>query len=169
MTTKMALPHFFIFLNDETDCWLDEELVQRCGGSIKGVNFFNANRHVCCCEMTPSYEMEFLGSVSGKPTPYPEPVVQLSLLSDIPPLDYQLEHEREIDRIDMDLMDGDRGSDPVSYFHVTDIELGKCIDVWKFNDHEWQELLDDADGNEEKAYEAAVELVREHIQQNGYF
>ena len=113
--------------------------------------------------------MEFLGSVPGKPNPSPEPEVQLSLLPDIPPLDYQCEHEREIDRIDMDLMNGDRGSDPVSYFHVTDIDLGRCIDVWKFNDHEWQELFAEADGDEEAAYEMAVDAVREHIQQNGYF
>ena len=94
--------------------------------------------------------------------------MQLSLLPDIPPLDFQLEHEREIDRIDMDLIDGDRSSDPVSYFHVTDIELGKCIEVWRFNDHEWQEFLAEAVGDEEAAYEIAVDAVREHIQQNGY-
>ena len=169
MTTKISLPQFFIFLNNETDCWHDDDLVQRCGGSIKGAYFFNANRHVFCCEMTPSYEMESLGSVAGNPTPYPEPVVQLSLLPDIPPLDYQCEHEREIDRIDMDLMNGDRGSDSVSYFHVSDIDLGNCIDVWKFNDHEWQELLAEAEGDEERAYEMAVDAVREHIQQNGYY
>ena len=113
--------------------------------------------------------MESLGSVAGNPTPYPEPVVQLSLLPDIPPLDYQLEHEREIDRIDVALMDGDRASDPVSYFHVNNIDLGKCIDVWKFNDHEWQELLAEAEDDEERAYEMAVDAVREHIQQNGFF
>ena len=95
--------------------------------------------------------------------------MQLSLLSDIPPLDYQLEHEREIDQIDMDLMNGDRASDSVSYFHVTDIDLGKCIEVGKFNDQEWQELFAEAEGDEEAAYEIAVDAVREHIQQNGFF
>ncbi len=140
---EMILPHFFLFLSDETDYWLDEELVERCGGSILGAYLFNANRHVHCCELTPSYEMEFLGSIPGNPKPH---------------------SEQEVDRIDMDLVDGDQGSDPISYVHVSSVNLTKCTDVWKLDGREWQEILDDADDDKERAHSAAVELARECIQ-----
>lgn len=148
MTTEtMTTPHWYIYRQDATQYWDDPDLVARSGGTIYGMYLFDNNRHVHCCEITPSYEMEFLESV---PKSRPE-------------------DECLADRLDMDVMEGDTDRGEVSYFHVHNIDLAKCIDAWAMTADEWQTLLDDADGDTEQAYEAALEAAREYVHTHGLY
>jgi hypothetical protein len=52
---QKILPHFKIVVLDETEYWR-EEIVAK-AGKIYGAYLFDANRHVNCCELTPSYEL----------------------------------------------------------------------------------------------------------------
>ena len=38
-------PDWRLLIRDETQILLDKSLIQRCGGKIKGVYFFNSKRH----------------------------------------------------------------------------------------------------------------------------
>jgi hypothetical protein len=144
MKTKTICPDFRVLIRDETSYWLDEALVQRCGGKIMGVYYFDANRAVYCCEMTPSYEMEFMESI---------PLVQS-------------QDDRESDKVQMELMTGDAQSDGVRYIHCHEINLDQCQRFWKLTVKEWRRFLDEADGDGEKAYNLAREAIRESLQGN---
>ena len=165
MTEQTILPHFFIVLIDETLNWLDADLVDRCGGSIKAAYFFNSNRHVRCAEWTPSFELHFLESAPGDFRECPQGPFFTEEMGRM--IQDAWEEEREV--VETMLVDGDRETPEVAYFHTTAINLDRRIDVWKFTEAEWQEVFDDADGDEETAYDAAVEAVREHVGANGYY
>lgn len=49
-------PHFKIVVRNETMYW-SEEIQKKAGGAIYRAYLFDANRHVHCCELTPSYEL----------------------------------------------------------------------------------------------------------------
>ena len=144
-------PDWRIVLRDETQYWTDPELVKRCGGTIKGASLFDANRQVHCCEITPSFELERLNSV---PKQWPD-------------------DERTMESLEAELREADFQADSgcCSYVHVSDMDLesDSVINVWKMTDKEWQALLDDADGDEEKAHDVAMAACQEYISGNGFY
>lgn len=149
MSKTEVLPDWRIIILDETSHWLDKGLIARCGDKIKGVYFFDANRHVHCCEFTPSFELEFIESI-------PE---------------HSPEDDSERDQLQMDLQVGDCDSPLVIYAYVSQIDLGSnsVIDCWEMTQDEWQFLLEDADGDDEQTHSAAAESCREMISQNGLY
>ena len=44
---------------DESDGWADDIL--RAAGRVAGLYLYDANLRVCCCELTPSYELHLAG------------------------------------------------------------------------------------------------------------
>lgn len=52
-------PKLRIAYMDETDGWTEE--IASAAGRVAGVFVFDENRHVFCCEMTPSYELSLAG------------------------------------------------------------------------------------------------------------
>ena len=147
---KRVCPDWRILIRDETQYWTDE-LVKRCGGKIKGAYFFDANRHVHCCEFTPSFELERLKSIPEQQYPDDEQIME-SLESELSEEDIK----------------SDSGS--CTYIHVSDIDLesDSIIPVWKMTELEWQTLLEDADGDSEKAHDVAMDVCLEYINANGF-
>lgn len=179
-TEELVLPRALLYFRDETANWLDAELIERCGGKIIGVYLFDERRHVHCCEITPSYEMEFLQSI---PYRHRECPAGPSLSEEMEELAVA-QWERDREEVEGLLRKGDaEGSEPVSYFHVRSVKTDKlitrgfydadqtpcCLLVSEATEEEWLELLEDADGDSEKAHEAWMEGVREHVHQSGYF
>lgn len=172
---RRILPHFKIVQFDETRYWTDAQLVEDCGGQILGTYLFDRCRVVYCCEMTPSYELNFLESVPGRMRDCYSMEQQRLLLPignavDDPWLwDYGMAHESFRDAVQMALMEGDHGTDRVRYVHTRDVERFTWIDVWKFTRKEWGNLVADADENEEKAYDAALEACFEYVHTHGLY
>ena len=54
-TQAPVLPHFKVVVLNETEYWSDE--IRARAGLIYQAYLFDANRHVHCCEITPSYEL----------------------------------------------------------------------------------------------------------------
>jgi len=54
-------PDIRIVKIDESGFWSDPELIEE-AEKIFGVYLYDANRHVNCCELTPSYELHFIES-----------------------------------------------------------------------------------------------------------
>ena len=49
---------------DESDCWVTK--VTRHAGRIAGLYLYDANLHVCCCEITPSYALHLVGYLAER-------------------------------------------------------------------------------------------------------
>ena len=136
----MTTPDFRIFKRDVTaNCC--PEFVALCGGKVLDIYVFDANRHVCVCEMTPSYEMNFIEGAAGGEYP-----------------------EDKGEEVDEALREANLHTEPVIYIHVSDIDLELCEQYGELT--EWPELLESWEGDKEKAYEAALEGVLEYYQGN---
>lgn len=87
-------PHWKVVAIDETHCWTPVIVTKT--GRLWGLYLFDANRHVHCCELTPSYEMWFVETVT----------------------------ERQIsDELDGDIRTWSQEADEgCSYFHCSDID-----------------------------------------------
>lgn len=91
-------PRYFVVKLIETDKWAPEIATKaRC---IFGVYLFDANRHVHCCEITPSYECHFVESQWDNP--------DLSA--------------RDADWLNVDITEADTVTEPVRYFHCRQID-----------------------------------------------
>jgi hypothetical protein len=96
--TPELTPRYCALKLDQTRYWTDE-IVAR-AKKIFSVYLFDANKHVHCCEFTPSYECLFVESQYDNPA--------------LP--------DREADRLSVDLLKEDAASDPVRYFHCWEID-----------------------------------------------
>lgn len=186
-TAEEVVPEWMLYLRDETEYWNDPKLVERCGGKVVGVYYFDCRRYVHCAEITPSYELLFLESVPFK---YPDEPYSGSggLDGDEESKLYRAArdlHEREREAIQEELRQGDVETTDVSYFHVR--SLRSCVDQPLSNSWDgqtlpccvrlqnepdeklWQEILNDHDGDSEKAHDAYEEHIREWIGQNGFY
>jgi len=132
----MNKPDFRIFRNDRTHDWTDD-IVAR-AGRLWDVLLFNGNRHVYCCEMTPSYEMMFLGSTWERSP----------------------QDDDEAEEMGDEIRAVDAQTEAFSYFHVHGINLDGCPAI-ETTDEEWAEALEDADGDEDQAYENLLERTRD--------
>ena len=169
-----------LYIQDETLLWGDSDLVEACGGVILAVYVFDERRHVHCCELMPSFEMHFLRSIPGT---VPDPPNEAEFLTDAlyDAADYQYEMER--DRIDQLLLQSDGDTPPSSHIHA--YRFGKlvedalddhwdgetvpcCVDLWQPTAEEWEEMLDDADGDHEQAHESFIEGLIEAANQGAF-
>jgi len=84
---------------DESEYWNKEITDKVKNGKIYTVYIYNPNKHVHCCELTPSYELYFVGYDYC-------PKENLS--------------EKEIENLDDNIRTSE--TEPVSYYHVHDID-----------------------------------------------
>jgi hypothetical protein len=91
-------PRFCALKLDETRHW--EPGIADRARRIFGVYLFDANKHVHCCEFTPSYECLFVESQFENPG--------------LP--------DQEQDRLDCEIRQVDVHADPVRYFHCYQID-----------------------------------------------
>jgi hypothetical protein len=100
-------PDWRYLVLDETRNWLVPELIEKCG-RIFGIYIFDITLGVHICDMSPSYELYFLRSEPQR-TP-----------------DDDREREEVLDQI----MDGDRGTDPVTYIYCHNVRNAEqCMKV----------------------------------------
>ncbi len=126
-------PAWHAILIDETNYYLDEDFVSRCGGKIHGVYLANLNSRIYCCEITPSHELHLVGSV---PEEWPEG-----------------EGERE-DVYDA-LSEGDANGNQVVYYHCRAIDAlpkdrKRAVEL---DEDEWRNVDDNG-------YETVLEAYR---------
>lgn len=70
MPSTKVKPHICVVKIDETECWDDSPgSLREKAGKIFGVYIYDANKHVHCAELTPSYELYF---VESQPLNVPE-------------------------------------------------------------------------------------------------
>lgn len=98
------LPDIWCVKQDETEYW-DEDFRKKYNMyQICGVYLFDRNKHSFLCEITPSYELYFMGSQWR------------SHLADSD------EYDMQVDEIDDIIRTGDAATEEFSYQHVADIE-----------------------------------------------
>jgi hypothetical protein len=94
MTTIEAIkPDFRVFKTETTRYWRKD--IRRKAGKLFAVYLFDANRHVHACELTPSYEMHYVGPTWTNSVG---------------------------DRMSETIREGDADTDLVSYYHVRGID-----------------------------------------------
>jgi hypothetical protein len=155
MKTELMAPDICIYFVDETANW-SPEIVERAGGKILGVYWYNANLVVHCCELTGSYELHFIESIVVPPLPCDT-----------------IEQERERDAVEEEIRDGNRYSDGVVYYHCHDIDRVpknkrhlKHFRYWKFSQKEWETLVEDTDSTGKDVDQALDELIYEAVSCN---
>ena len=92
------MPRIYGVVLDETEYW-NEDIIQK-ADKIFGVYLYNPKEITHCCEITPSYELHFMGSFAQE---YPE---------------NESEHEILYD----DIITGDMNTELVKYFHCKGID-----------------------------------------------
>ena len=101
---------------DETRYW-SEDIVAK-AGRLYGIYLYDANRHVYCCEITPSYELELIETVWT--------------------------HNTQNERLQMDVLEGDAQNEKVCYYHCSGVN--HWDDKWKQtltnHDVEYEEVDD---------------------------
>ena len=132
-TTTEIKPDIRILKLDESHNW-DPEIVSRAGGKIFGVYLYDATVAVHCCEITPSYELNFIES---QPHQLPDD-----------------EDERE--KLYDDIQEGDLHTEPVLYYHkpaidrIEEVEEGRTTEtshrfkLSHLEGHEWGETSNEA-------------------------
>ena len=138
-------PDFRIYKVETTNDWRED--IRAKVDKLYAVYVFDANRETYACELTPSFEMRYLGPTwTGK-------------LDSPDDDDWRQELFEEI-------VDGGAESDDI-YVHVRSVNLAEC-EQRTFSEAQWQGFLEDEDGDYEKAWEAALETQMEYCQGNGY-
>jgi hypothetical protein len=139
MTTIEAIkPDFRVFKTETTRYWRKD--IRRKAGKLFAVYLFDANRHVHACELTPSYEMHYVGPTWTNSVG---------------------------DRMSETIREGDADTDLVSYYHVRGIDAAK-LEARSMTDEAWAKLLDYHDGDHDAAYAEALETEMEHLRCNGW-
>jgi hypothetical protein len=143
-----VIPGVRIVLIDETLNWCKE--IQKRAGRLFGVYLFDQRRHVRCCEMTPSHECHFLKTI---------------FTAEIPD---SLQGER--DDLQEAILEGNRETPAVSYFHVQDIDHSPSIESSRWSAKHYREIRDDYDDPEE-LHQAVMEAMpqAEHENESDYY
>jgi hypothetical protein len=131
-------PKFKVCRIDETKNWR-EDIQKLAGGTIYGTYFYDASRQTFCCEITPSYELHFLGSVAGE----------------------GIDGFEQAEKAHDELAEGDIHTELTSYVHCRAIDAMSKEDNQDFADDNWtptseehedeesyRELLDDCISDE---------------------
>ena len=147
ITEKEIRPEFRIYLHPVSPDDLCPEFRERCGGWLSTVYLVDLNRHVHCCELTPSYECHPLGFV---PKVYPDD-----------------ELAREALQVELDELLADEN---VIYIHVHSLKTDRLLKRSKSINvtmREWRKLVADCGApGREAAYEECLEDVQEHLRGN---
>jgi hypothetical protein len=160
---RLIVPCFYLYFHDDTEYW-SEDTVQRAGGRIVSVYFFNALRVVRGCELTPSYEMFFLESYAPD---YPPEPAGAHDCHDLSSAQYEVsDWEREREDFLEELRSVDYYASDVTYVHTSDVDLRQCKLTWKLTAKTWRGILADNGGDAEYAYDAACEHLREQLSGN---
>jgi hypothetical protein len=140
---ETLVPDFCILKFNTTKYW--RENIQREAGEIYNVYIFDANRIVHAADLSPSYELHYLG----------------------PTWTASCESEEERSRLFEQIMEGVTDTEPVTYHYCREVKLNECERV-PITDEQWALFLWMEDGDQEKAYAEAIEKWSEHCQGNGW-
>ena len=147
---RQVAPAVHLVLIEETENWCDE--IKAKAGRLFGVYLFDRNRRVHACEMTPSYELHFLKTIYTREFP------------DTP------EGERERDALEMEIMLGDAGADPIRYFHTHVIDGLPTISLAKWSAKHYREIRDGFDDEEKLHDEVMGDMIQaEHECESNYW
>jgi hypothetical protein len=134
-----TLPEIRLFVVDDTQ-YCSDDFKARCGGKVFTAYIFNANASTYCCEITPSYEMWPLNTFPAK---WPE-------------------DEETRDKLSEELRENN--GDEIKYYHVRTTKLDKCKLLREVTETEWNDFLEDADGDTEKErIDRATVKMMEHF------
>jgi hypothetical protein len=136
-------PDFRIYKWDTTEYW--DESIRAKAGQIFAVYIFDSTWRIHACEFTPSYEMTLLGST------------------------WTADIEDDSERQDLceDIRKADADDEKFAYIHCKDVNLTEC-EAMGPTEEEWLTLLAGWEGDEDAAYEAALEGYVEFAETNGY-
>lgn len=140
--SEIKKPDFRLYKEETTEYW--SEGIRARAGKLFGVYIFDANRHVHAAELTPSYEMVYVG----------------------PTWTGHVENEEESQRLFEDILKGDSDTEGVKYVHVHGLDLTKCETV-SWDDAAWDRMVAHHDGDTEDAHKEALEKAIEHCRGNG--
>jgi hypothetical protein len=96
----MSTPHWKIVAIEETRDWDSKALHAWKTGRMWGIYLFDANRQLHCCEITPSYELHFIETITEKLIT--EQVYDAIMLADRACDDVKYVHCRSIDALSAD-------------------------------------------------------------------
>lgn len=142
-------------------------LVERCGGKIFDVYFFDANLHVHCCSLTPSYEMEYYESVPlcGPEEPQARDVLEDDLIG--------ANLESRTVYFDVTGWLKAHTKDGTTYPEQWDCKTTPFLMRAYGEDQslvgDWREYLDDHDNDYRAAHSAFMDGVREDIAGNARY
>jgi hypothetical protein len=131
MSNHHIKPCFCLLRLDETRHWVDDVAAR--AGCIFGLYVYDQNRRVHCCEFTPSYECLFVGSASVNTDHDDDAAARLA-------------HE---------IREGDRGTEPVRYFHCNEIDA-----LPEIGEHDLKMGVSDLGIDDQ---EKAVKYVRQRV------
>lgn len=144
---KQVIPAVHIVLIEETDSWCAE--IREKAGRLFVVYIFDKRRHVHACELTPSYELHFLKTIYSREFPYSE----------------NYENEIERDNLENKIIDGNRETQDIQYYHVSDIDHRPTISLSKWSVKEYKNLQDDYD-NSDDLHSAIMNAMRDMENEN---
>ena len=136
-------PDFRIYKQETTEYWSED--IRSRAARLFGVYLFDVNRHVHCCELTPSFEMNYLG----------------------PTWTEGIEDDEARQSLFEDILEGDAETDLVRYVHVGSVEVDECEEIGT-SDESWARFLEEAGGDEEEAYTLALDKWSEYCRGNGW-
>ena len=137
------MPDFRVVKLDDTKYWHED--IVALAGRIWSVYLVDVSTYVYCCELTPSYCLEFIGSTWERS---PEDSSEAEKLWE------------QINEVDIDSSD-------VAYVNVGDLSLDDAERMGP-DEKEWKEAVEEHDGDQDRAAEALREEYREYMHGNGY-
>lgn len=121
---------------DETGYWVPS-IAER-AGKIIGVYLYHNNLHVHCCELTPSYELHFVGSFYTA---------------------FNLE-EDEREKLDEEIREGNADQELVTYMHCSQIDAMPKINSWQNIAGTYSFPRVDSEDSRDEMIESAREWLR---------
>lgn len=144
---KQVIPAVHIILIEETNSWCEE--IREKAGRLFGVYLFDKRRHIHACELTPSYELHFLKTISNYSGKFSNAE----------------EEEIERDNLEMEIMDGNRETQDIQYYHVSDIDHRPTISLSKWSEKEYKISQEDYD-NPDDLHSAIMDAMRDMENEN---
>lgn len=134
-------PDLRIIKIDQTQHWRKDIVLK--AGRIHSVYGFDANLGVHLCSLTPAYELKFIGYT----------------------WDNHVDDEVENEWLCEEILAAEADAELFAYYEKINLEK---TEKWTVTDEEWQETLDDNDGNVDEARQSLLDEMIEHCQANGY-
>lgn len=135
-------PDFRLYKEETTEYW-NEDIVKQ-AGRLYDLYIFDANNGFNACELTPSYEMNYVGPTW---TTSPEDEYESAVLFE-------------------NVLLGTSDTE-TSYVHTKDVDLEECERLG-LSDVDWQRAIEDAQGDTVEAQRALLGKYIESCRCNGY-